>query len=91
MISDTGSERESCVNICQELLDHTSENENFLKRIITGNETWVYGYDVKMKMQSLQWVRKNLPRPKKAQLLRSNVKVKWTVLFDIKGVVDHHL
>jgi hypothetical protein len=38
-------------------LDHASEDENFLKRItrITGDETWVYGYDVETKMQSSQW------------------------------------
>jgi hypothetical protein len=28
--------------ICQELLDRTSEDENFLKKIITNNETWAY-------------------------------------------------
>jgi hypothetical protein len=39
-------------------LDHTSEDENFLKRIITGDETWVYGYDVETKIQSSQWVGK---------------------------------
>jgi hypothetical protein len=27
-------------------LDRTSEDESFLKRIKTGNETWVYRYDV---------------------------------------------
>jgi hypothetical protein len=41
--SDTESERESAVTICQEHLDRASEDENFLKRIIAGNETRVYG------------------------------------------------
>jgi len=27
-----------------------------VKNIITGNETWVYGYDVETKMQSSQWM-----------------------------------
>jgi len=40
-------------------------NENFLKNIITGDETWVYGYDVETKVQSSQWMRKGSPRPKK--------------------------
>jgi hypothetical protein len=64
---------------CQELLDHASKDENFLKTIITGDETWVCGYDVEMKMQSSQWVEKNSPRLKKARHVRSNVKVMLTV------------
>jgi hypothetical protein len=61
----TQDQRESCVAICQELLDCTEEDKNFLKRIITSNETWVYGHDVETKMQSSQWVGKNSPRLKK--------------------------
>jgi hypothetical protein len=38
------------VTICQELFDRASEDENFLKRIITSDETWLYGYDVETKM-----------------------------------------
>jgi hypothetical protein len=30
-------------------LDRASEDENFLKRIITCDETWVYGYHVEIK------------------------------------------
>jgi len=40
-------------------------NEKFLKNIITGDETWVYGYDVETKMHSSQWMGKGSPRPKK--------------------------
>jgi hypothetical protein len=40
-------------------LDRTSEDENFLKRTTKGDEIWVYGYDVEMKMQYSQWVVKN--------------------------------
>jgi len=42
------------VNISQELLDHVSVDENFLKTTVTGDETWVYGYDVEIKAQSSQ-------------------------------------
>jgi hypothetical protein len=68
----TQDQRDSRAAICQELLDHASNDENFLKRIITGDETWVYGYDVEMKMQSSQRIEKNLPRPKKARHVRSH-------------------
>jgi hypothetical protein len=85
----THNQGDSRVAICQELLDLASEYENFLKRIITSNETWVYGYDVEKKMQSSQWVGKNLLRLKKPWQVRSNVKVMLAVFFDIKGVVHH--
>jgi hypothetical protein len=64
-------------------------HENFLKSITTGVETRVYGYNRETKMQSSQCVGKNSSRPKKAQGVKSNVKVMLTVFFDIKGVVHH--
>jgi hypothetical protein len=48
----TQDQRDSHVAICQELLDHATEDEDFLTRIITGNETWVYRYNVETKTQS---------------------------------------
>jgi hypothetical protein len=48
-------------------LDHASEDKNIPKRIITGDETWGYEYDVETKMQSSEWVGQNLPRQKMAQ------------------------
>ena len=44
------------------------KNENFLKNNITGDETWVYGYDVETKMQKSQWMGKGPPLPKKARM-----------------------
>ena len=55
----TDDQKENHVDISQELL--ASANENFLKNIITGDETWVYVYDVKTKMPSLQWMEKGSP------------------------------
>jgi hypothetical protein len=48
--------------------------------VITGDETWVYGYDPEMKVQSSQWKHSSSPRPKKAQQVRSKVKVLLTFL-----------
>ena len=61
----TDDQKENRVEISQELLAKANGNENFLKKIITGDETWVYGYDVETKMQSSQWMGKGSPRPKK--------------------------
>jgi hypothetical protein len=77
----TQDQRDSCIAVCQELLDRTSEDENFLKRIVSDDETWVYGYDAEMQMQSSQWFGKNSPRPKKAWWVRSTMKVMLTVSF----------
>jgi hypothetical protein len=60
----TQGQRDSRIAICQELLNHITKDDNFLKLIITGDETWVYGYDVETKMQSSHWVGKNSPRPR---------------------------
>jgi predicted DNA-binding protein YlxM (UPF0122 family) len=50
----TQDQRDSRFAICQELLDRASEDHNFLKIIITGNETWIYGYNMETKLQSSQ-------------------------------------
>ena len=58
-------QKENCVEVSQELLANANGNENFLTNIITGDETWVYGYGVETKMQSSQWMGKGSPRPNK--------------------------
>jgi len=39
----TDHQKENCVGISQELLDNANGNENFLKNIITGDETGFMG------------------------------------------------
>jgi predicted AAA+ superfamily ATPase len=60
----TDEQKEQHVAISQELLDQAHSDENFLKNIVTVDETWFYGYDVETKAQSSQWVSKTSPRPK---------------------------
>jgi len=85
----TDSQKENCVEISQELLANANGNENFRKNIITGDETWVYGYDVETKMQSSQWVGKGSPRSKKAGMSQSKIKVMLVVFFDWNNIVHH--
>ncbi|UYV76603.1 hypothetical protein LAZ67_14001429 [Cordylochernes scorpioides] len=70
-------------------MDSVRDDLNLLQRVITGDETWVYGYDVDTKAQSSQWKLPHEPRTKKARQVRSNVKVLLTVFFDCRGVVHH--
>ena len=42
----TDDQKQNRVDVSQELLDRANGDDNFLKNVITGDETWVYGYDV---------------------------------------------
>jgi hypothetical protein len=69
----------------------TKGDPEFLKTVITGDEMLVYGYDPETKMQLLQWKHSSSPGPKKAQRVRSKVKVLLTVFFDYRGIVHHSM
>ena len=60
------------------------------EKVIAGDESWVYGYDVEAKAQSSQWKYTESPRPKKARQVQSNVKVLLTVFFDYHGIRSSH-
>ena len=66
-----------------------NSDENFLKKVITGDESWVYGYDPETKQQSSQWKHASSPRPKKARQSRSKIKSMLIVFFYYEGVVYH--
>jgi len=77
------------LEIAQDMLDSVNSNPDFLNTVITGDESWIYGYDPETKVQSSQWKHLTSPRPKKARQVRSQVKVMLTVFFDSSGVVHH--
>ncbi|KAJ8945418.1 hypothetical protein NQ318_009873 [Aromia moschata] len=59
-----------------------ADNEpNFMKRIITGDEAWVYEYDMQTSRQSSEWRYDDEPKPKKPRQSRSKVKVILTFFF----------
>ena len=86
MTSDQQAHR---FQVCQDLLDHSKNDKEFLSKIITDDESWVYGYDVETKVQSSQWTSKTSPRSKKGRQVRSKIKVLLTVFFYASGVVRH--
>jgi hypothetical protein len=85
----TDEQKEQRVAIRQELMDQAKGDENFLKNIVTGDETWVYGYDVETKAHSSVGVRNISQTEKKAREVRSNVKVILIFFFDYEAVVYH--
>ncbi|XP_075737316.1 protein GVQW3-like [Rhipicephalus microplus] len=85
----TVEQKQLCVKVSQDILDFTSSDPNFMNTIITGDESWVYGYDPETKSQSSQRKHSMSPRPKKVRQVRSNVKVMLSAFFDFRGVVHH--
>ena len=71
------------------MLADVADDPDLLKRVITGDETWVYSYDIETKAESSQWKFSEEPRAKKARQIRSNVNVLITVFFDYNGIVYH--
>ena len=55
------------------MLTTFKNDPNLLKKVITGDESWLYGYDIETKAQSFQWKRPEDPRPKSTS---SSVKCK---------------
>ena len=75
--------------IAQDNLEKVSDDENVLQKVITGDESWVYGYGPETKQQSSQWKRPDEPRPKKSRQSRSHVNLMLIIFFDCKGVVHY--
>jgi len=48
----TADQKQQRVNICTELCQLASSDVTFLSRVITDDESWVYGYDPETKQQS---------------------------------------
>jgi len=64
----TADQKQQRVNICTELRQLASDDETFLCRIITGDESWVYCYDPETKQQSSQWKSPTSPNPKRSDM-----------------------
>ena len=51
----TDDQREQRQTIACDLFERSSEDVQFLKNIVTGDESWVYGYDLETRQQLSQW------------------------------------
>lgn len=74
------------MQVCQNILDRLETKHDFLDRVITNDEPWIFEYDPETKHQSLQWRNPKSPRPKKAR--QSKVKLMLIYVHQyIRGVV----
>lgn len=69
------------------LTRYEKEGETFLRRIVTGDETWVRLSTPESKQQSMQWRRVGSPRVKKFKLTPSTKKFMCTVFWDWRGIL----
>jgi hypothetical protein len=60
----TADQNSSSMSISARSFIIASDNATFLCRVITGDESWIYGYDPETKQQSSQWENPNSPREK---------------------------
>lgn len=71
-----------------QFLQRFDDNPNdFLDRIVTGDETWIYQFDPENKNQSKQWLEKGSKGPIKFKSERSVGKVMATIFWDAQGVI----
>jgi hypothetical protein len=80
MILLTNDQKQQRINVCLELREKANKDPTFISWIITGDKSWIYGYDPKTKQQ---WKSPQSPRAKKAQLVQSSTKSMLTVFFSM--------
>ena len=85
----TDDQHEQHQTITSDLLECSCEDMQFLKNIVTGDESWIYGYDPETKQQSSQWTGPSSPRPKKGCQVQSKTKVMLLAFFNSEGIVHH--
>lgn len=73
--------------VTEDMLERVNSDPKFMKRIITGDETWVYKFEIQTSQRASEWRFDNEPKPKKSRQSRSKIKVMLTVFFDYRGVV----
>ena len=82
-------QKDHCAAVANDLTQTATNEPDFLKKVITRDEWWVYGYDPERKAQSSQWKSPGYPGLKKAWQSHSKIKTMLTVFFDWEGVVHH--
>ena len=60
-------QKEHRAAFANDLIQTTTNEPDFLKKVIAGDELWVYSYDPETKAQSSQWKSPGSPGPKNAQ------------------------
>ena len=80
-------QKERRVQVCQGILEQLETEPNSLKRVVTGDKSWIFEYDLLTKRQSLEWKSALSPRPKKARVFKSKTMMMLIAFSDVHGIV----
>ena len=75
------------MQVCQDIFEQLETEPKLRKRVVTGNESWIFEYDPLIERQSLEWKSALSPRPKKAMVFKSKTKVMLIAFFDVHEIV----
>ena len=79
-------QKERRVQVCQDILEQLETETNLLKRVVTGDKSWIFEYDPLTKRQTLEWKSALSSRPKKARMFKSKTKVMQIAFFYVLGI-----
>ena len=80
-------QKEQRVQECQDILEQLDTEPDLLKIVVTGDESWIFEYDLLTKRQSFEWKSALSPKPKKARVFKSKTKVMLIAFFDVHAIV----
>jgi len=83
----TEDQKNNCLNVCYDLKEQVGNDPQILSKVVTGDETWCYSYNLERKQASSQWKTPDSPKAKKVRQVRSNVKIMLISFFDANGIV----
>ena len=86
---NTGQKRQRCQSSEQLSEFFWFNPNNFLSRLVTMNETWLYHYDLETKQQSMEWWHSGSPHPKKFQVQKSAGKFLAFIFFGSRWHPPH--
>jgi len=81
--------RQRCQSSEQHLEFFWCDQNDFLSRLVTMDETWLYHFDPETKQQSMEWRHSGSPRPKEFRVQKSVGKFLASILFGSRRHPPH--
>lgn len=82
------SEKDERVKCCRQFLEeYKLDTENFLKSIITGNETMVLYYDRLPKKESMEWRKSQEASTRNSRFMKPVKMMMTTIFWDVRGIL----